>query len=92
MKDGEFIAALEDLQAQEQQQDLQAQELDHMITGHDPQDCLLCIEREKTKALLEALERIIAINGSTGGPESMVREFKNIALLAVAKAKGGRTG
>lgn len=38
--------------------------------------------------LLAALERIVEINGSTGGPASMVAEFKHIAAQAIAKAKG----
>lgn len=38
--------------------------------------------------LLEALERIVAINGSTGGHKAMVAEFKYIAQVAIAKANG----
>jgi len=37
--------------------------------------------------LLEALEDIRRIKGSTGGPEAMVREFHFIAEQAIAKAK-----
>lgn len=35
--------------------------------------------------LLAALERIITINGSTGGHKAMVDEFKFLARVAVAK-------
>ena len=38
--------------------------------------------------LVEALERIVNINGSTGGAQSLVQEFKHIAQAALAKAKG----
>lgn len=38
--------------------------------------------------LLEALERIVSINGSTKGAQSLVDEFKHIARAAIAKAKG----
>lgn len=37
--------------------------------------------------LLAALERIVAINGSTGGHKAMVAEFKYIAEVAIAKAR-----
>lgn len=38
--------------------------------------------------MLEALKRIVAINGSTGGSEAMVKEFKHLAETAIAKAEG----
>lgn len=38
--------------------------------------------------LYEALRKIDRINGSTGGPEAMVREFKHIARAALARAEG----
>lgn len=40
--------------------------------------------------LLAALERIVLINGSTGGHKAMVAEFKHIARTAIAKAGGDR--
>jgi hypothetical protein len=36
--------------------------------------------------LLAALEKIVAVNGSTGGAEAIVAEFKFIASEAIAKA------
>ncbi len=44
--------------------------------------------RKGRDALLEALEKIDAINGSTGGAESLVREFKHIARAALQSARG----
>jgi len=35
--------------------------------------------------LVEALQSIIDINGSTGGPEALVAEFKHVASTALAK-------
>jgi len=37
--------------------------------------------------LLAALERIVKINGSTGGPEALIAEYKHIARAAIAKAR-----
>lgn len=39
---------------------------------------------EENKRLRAALERIILINGSTGGHKAMVAEFKHIAREALA--------
>lgn len=38
--------------------------------------------------LYEALEKVIRINGSTGGPEAVLKELKFIAEQALAKARG----
>lgn len=36
--------------------------------------------------MLRALQQILSINGSTGGPQSLVNEFKHIAAIAVDQA------
>lgn len=38
--------------------------------------------------MLAALQKIVAVNGSTGGAQSLVDEFKFIASQAIAKAEG----
>ena len=43
---------------------------------------------ESAPELVAALERIVNINGSTGGAASIVQEYKHIAREALAKTKG----
>lgn len=77
--------------------DLDWEYLDHEVAhakGPDDQPALSgpC-DPALTAILLKALQDIIDINGSSGGPEGLVAEFKDIARLAVAQYEdASRTG
>jgi hypothetical protein len=68
--------------------------LDWEYVGFEVEDCDeddeqdLVSPPQLTNPLLDALQKIVDINGSSSGPEGLVDEFKNIARLAIAQHQG----
>lgn len=63
-----------------------------VVTADDEPAAGLILEQIRLMAaapeLLDALQRIVAINGCTGGDKALIAEFKHIARTAIAKAEG----